>query len=523
MEDTIIQNNFQERIKKIISDIKREAILDYIYLLIGCFLFVFVGWRWNMPFAAWISPIFLMRFFRNQKKFWPTVIALPILAIISYLKMRDGWHISILFQIMLSIIVPILFVMIPLYIDRFIARRYKSILGSLVYPSVIVFIEYMIGLTLLGSFFYVGGTQFRFGIFLQLSTITSIWGLSFLISWTASVINTFWDKDFKFDFKKPPRLAKIYSAIIISTMLFGTLRLAFSDPSSPTVRVGSISVEHQTDYWTEIIDKQTPADEASLYLPEIQALEDQLFSLSEQAVNGGAKIIFWSEGNCPYYEDYEQEFYNRSKTFAMEHNIYFAPGVVKFYYDSYISDNKVVMFDPNGTLVIEYIKTKSWYEGNSDGIIPSVDTPYGRLAVTICFDNDFPNFIRQVGKAKADILLMPAFDVVAIKEFHAETSLIRGIENGVNVVRHVNKGCSYAIDYLGNIIAYQDHFDTAILLMYSDVPTERAFTLYAILGDWFAYSSFALMGLILADFVFRQTKKRPLFSKKNNNESPLSV
>ncbi len=523
MEDTIIQNKFQEKIKKIFTDIKRETILDYIYLLIGCFLFVFIGWRWNMPFAAWISPIFLMRFFRNQKKFWSTLLVLPFLAVATYLKMRDGWHIPLGYQILLCIFVPLLFVMIPLYIDRFIAKRYESILGSLVYPSVIVTIEYLVGLTLLGTTLVVGGTQFHFAAFVQLSSITSIWGLSFLISWTTSVINSFWHKDFKFDFRKPPKLAKIYSVIIISTMLFGALRVAVSDPSSPTVRVGSLTVEHQRDYWGEIVDKQTPADEASLYLPEFQALEDQLFSMSEQAVNGGAKIILWSEGNCPFYEDYEQEFYNRSRTFAIEHNIYFAPGVVKFYYDSYISDNKVVMFDPNGTLVLEYIKTKSWYETYSDGIIPYIDTPYGRIAVTICFDNDFPNFIRQVGEAKVDILLMPAFDVVAIKEFHAETSLIRGVENGVNVVRHVNTGCSYAIDYLGNIIAYQDHFDTVDRIMYSDVPTERAFTLYVVLGDWFAYTNFALMALIIADFVFRQVKERPLFSKKNNNESLISA
>ena len=181
------------------------------------------------------------------------------------------------------------------------------------------------------------------------------------------------------------------------------------------------------------------------------------------------------------------------------------------------------MFDPNGTIVLEYIKTKSWYETYSDGIIPSVNTPYGRIAITICFDNDFPNFIRQVGKAKVDILLMPAYDTKAIKEFHAETSLFRGVENGVNVVRHVNEGCSYAIDYLGNVIDYLDHFDTVNRTMYSDIPTKRTFTFYAILGDWFAYSNFALMILILVDFGFRQIKKRPLFSKKTIIESSNSI
>jgi len=505
--------NRKKKLNELKIKLRKIAIIDYLYLIIGVVFYTFISWRWNMVLAAWISPIFLMRFFRNQKKFWPTLIALPLLFIGTYLKMRNGWNIAVMVQLVIALLYPILFVMIPLYLDRFVTKRYTSLLSTLVYPSVMVLFEFLMGLTLMGSLFGVGISQFKLGAFIQLSSITGIWGLSFLICWTASIINTLWEAGFELQLKKISRPAKIYSVIIIFTILFGAFRLAVVDPSAPTVKVAAISVEHPQDYWSAIVDKKTPASEAVNFLAEFQELENESFRLSEQAANAGAKIIFWAEGNLPYYEDYETEFFNRSKAFAIDHQVYFAPGVVKFYYNSYVSDNKVVMFDPNGTIAYEYIKTKSWYETNSDGIIDYIDTPYGRIASTICFDNDFPNFIRAVGKARVDILLIPSFDNIVIKDYHCEAALFRGLENGVSVVRHSNKGASYAIDYLGNVVAYQDFFDTEERLMFADVPTKGVFTLYSVLGDWFFYFDALLLGVIITDFIFRKVKKRALFSK----------
>ena len=49
--------------------IKTKNIYSYIYLLIGfVFLFFFNG-RWILPIAAFIAPLFLIRFLRYQKPF----------------------------------------------------------------------------------------------------------------------------------------------------------------------------------------------------------------------------------------------------------------------------------------------------------------------------------------------------------------------------------------------------------------------------------------------------------------------
>lgn len=76
------------------------------------------------------------------------------------------------------------------------------------------------------------------------------------------------------------------------------------------------------------------------------------------------------------------------------------------------------MITPAGEVAYTCEKTKSWYPTNSDGILRYVDTPYGRLSTAICFDMDFPAFIRQAARAGVDIMLVPAFDWKPIKPFH---------------------------------------------------------------------------------------------------------
>jgi len=159
---------------------------------------------------------------------------------------------------------------------------------------------------------------------------------------------------------------------------------------------------------------------------------------------------------------------------------------------------------PKGEIAYTYTKTKSWYPTDSDGLIHSVDTPYGRIGGAICFDMDFPSFIHQSGKQGIDILLVPAFDWEPIKPYHTQVGLFRAVENGMSVVRQVNEGTSMAVDYQGRLLAYQDFFTTEDPIIFADVPTQGVKTPYAVLGDGFAYLSLAMA----AFFAFVALRRR---------------
>jgi apolipoprotein N-acyltransferase len=340
----------------------------------------------------------------------------------------------------------------------------------------------------------------------QLALVTGIWGIGFLAGWAAAVVNSFWEDGF--NMAKSGKLIPFAAAVLIAVTAFGAARFSLARPSSPTVRVGSVTIPHPRDYWNWI-DAATPRDLVSGYAQELSGIEDELFKQSERAVAAGAKIVFWSEGNGVIAEDREREFMDRAAGFAKRNGVYFAPAVVVLRYGQTMSDNKVVLFAPDGSLAFTYVKTKSWYPTGSDGVLKVTDTPYGRIGVAICFDMDFPSFIHRLGALKADIVLVPAFDTERIRPFHTEVGLMRGIENGFSVVRQTNSGTSMAMDGSGRVLGRQEFFETADRLMLADVPTKRLPTLYAVLGEWFAYLGIALAAFLAAWGIVRSARLRP--------------
>ena len=123
-----------------------------------------------------------------------------------------------------------------------------------------------------------------------------------------------------------------------------------------------------------------------------------------------------------------------------------------------------------------------------DGLVPVVATPLGRLASAICFDADFPDFIRQAGQAQADLMIVVANESKAYKELHVQMAAFRAIENGMPMVRPAASGISSAIDPWGRMLAFADYFAPGDRTMTAQVPIGRARTLYPYVGDLFAWS-----------------------------------
>ena len=136
------------------------------------------------------------------------------------------------------------------------------------------------------------------------------------------------------------------------------------------------------------------------------------------------------------------------------------------------------------------------------GLVPVVATSVGRVASAICFDADFPDFIRQAGQGRADLMIVVANEWKAIKSQHVQMAAFRAIENGVPMVRPAASGISSAIDPWGRMLAFADYFAPGDRTMTAQVPIGRAWTLYPYVGDLFAWSCvFALvvsMGLVVS-------------------------
>jgi apolipoprotein N-acyltransferase len=105
--------------------------------------------------------------------------------------------------------------------------------------------------------------------------------------------------------------------------------------------------------------------------------------------------------------------------------------------------------------------------------------------------------LAQAGRLGTDLLLDPSNDWKAIDPWHTRMASFRAIEQGFNLVRHTSQGLSAAFDYQGRQLASMDHYVTTDRVLVAQVATRGARTVYALLGDWFAWACLAgLVGVV---------------------------
>lgn len=204
------------------------------------------------------------------------------------------------------------------------------------------------------------------------------------------------------------------------------------------------------------------------------------------AAEKGAKIVSLPEvmnivgenisegGNAEEIPGYSTEFLMNK---AKEHDIYIhggsmaeiIPGDEKFY-------NTTVMIDNKGEIIAKYSKLHTFdvtlpdgtVTAESDRIKPgsdivNIDTEYGNLGFTICYDIRFPELFRLLSLNGAEIIFTPASFTVPTGKDHWEPILrTRAIENGCYIIAagQIGKktkftafGNSMVIDPWGTVIA----------------------------------------------------------------------
>ena len=460
---------------------------------VGAILIFFVGWHWHVGIAVWVSAILLVRSFRMTEKWYGTLPVLGATILFRYLSITGGWDMPFHMEFVFSLLV-LLPLWAALYADRWYARSGRRLGALLMFPLVYTAGDFLLGFSPLGTVFSPAVGQFSYEALAQTVSLTGLWGLTFLIGLTATTANAVWENGF--DLRKTGRPVAVLAAVFALLLAYGYGKTLLTRPSDGTVRVAGATETHLRDYWS-ITDNGTPRESKAEYAPELMAMQDRLFAQSQRAAEYGAQIIFWSEGNAVMYEDDLNAFLERSRTFAREHGVYFAPTPLVLRYDRMKNDNLLYLFGPDGEILFRYEKTNSWYPTDSDGIIPSAETPWGTLSAVICFDLDFPQFLRQAYQQNVDILLVPGYDTEHISPFHTQIGRFRGVEYGFSVFRQANKSTSIATDYNGNVLTYQDYFDTNDRLMIADVPVKGIRTIYGAVGDWFIALVWATLAAVV--------------------------
>lgn len=463
--------------------IQPRALDAWLSMVLGSALLFFVGWQWNVPLAAWLAPLFLVRFFRHQVPWFATLLAIPVMFASVWLAMQGRWPMPVTAELA-TIGTRLLPLIIALYLDRIAAARLRGFLRDLVFPSAAVLGDYAVSLGPVGAVLSPASSQFAFTSLIQVTSVTGIWGLTFLMAWFATTVNSLWEHHF--DLKRHYRPIVVYLCVLGVVLFLGSVRISQFRPAETTVRIAGVAQDFDNPYWAEV-KKANPPEGKAVNAPGFAKLIDQLYANSKAAVEQGARIVFWAEGNAPMYEDDEDSFLTRARQFAIDNQVYFLPGMLVLHYNQVYAQNKAVLISPQGEILFDYEKTKTPKKTNSDGMLRYADTPYGRISASICFDMDFPDLANQLGDQGVDIMLVPSWDMIGIKPYHSDVGAFRAVENGFSSVRQVVKGASLAVDYQGNVLGYQDYFTVDNATMIADVPVKGIQTLYGRWGDWLVY------------------------------------
>ncbi|WP_214108622.1 nitrilase-related carbon-nitrogen hydrolase [Acrocarpospora catenulata] len=128
-----------------------------------------------------------------------------------------------------------------------------------------------------------------------------------------------------------------------------------------------------------------------------------------------------------------------------------------------------------------------------------------RLGLIICKDLDFPDLVRQYGRAGAAALLAPAWDFGVDAWLHSRMAVTRGVENGLTVARTAREGWLTVSDNRGRILTEHHTDRTTMTTVTATLPREGSTTLYTTLGDWAAWASAGL--LLIALGALTRTKR----------------
>ena len=394
----------------------------------------------------------------------------------------------------------------PFVIDRAAGARMNGITSTLIFPLSLTAAEFLRArLTSAGSWQALANSQYGCLSLMQVASLVGLWGITFLVAWGASTAEFAWRAHVTPSEIQRPVL--VCGAVLLATLVFGTLRITMAPTAGRVIRVATVN--RPADLFapgemTRISEGRIPDDARAAIDGKLARLHDWFLEGSRREAQAGAKLVAWPEQNLLISSGDEPAFLERAKRLAADEHVYLAMGMGTIHFgEPHPFENKLVLIDPSGAILLSHVKTRpvpGWEAGlmrRGEGPLPIVATPEGRIAAAICYEADFPGFMRRAGREQVDIGIVVVNDWRAVKESHLQMHAFRAIENGMAIVRPAASGISAAFDPWGRVLGVADFFTSGDRTMVAQVPAQSVRTLYSRIGDSFAWSCVAALAILV--------------------------
>jgi len=343
----------------------------------------------------------------------------------------------------------------------------------------------------------------------QLTTVTGIYGLSYVIA--------------------------LYGSLVACAILAGRQRLWKIVIASTAVLIfvaigGRYLVPSESPRFTAHL-VQTNFAQAYEYPPDWMQVHagdlDELGQISVDAARRIPGLIVWPESPAPFSLQ-DAVFAARARQIAQDSGSDFLVGAEDWKQNAagkWDATNSAVLLNPSGQRIFtydkihlvpfgEYVPLRKWltFTGKltadlgdfAPGSVYSVGRlPDGRFGTFICFEATFPDAVRRFTAGGAELLINISndgwFGRSSAPAQHLMMARVRAVENRRWLLRDTNNGFTVSVDPYGRIAA-QLATDIRGQL---DAPYDfrSDLTLYARFGDWFAWlcviASIALLGAAL--------------------------
>jgi len=440
--------------------------------------------------------------------------------------------------VILTFLIPLLtsFFVIKIVIAEYLSRKYSNF-KFIIYPSVWIIIDYIQSIGFLAfPWTYIGYSQYTFTPFIQIASITGIFGINFIIIMFNKTLAEFF-LSFEKDASHVPSglwralpnllmksifknryLVQTASVIILVAVItiYGSIRLFVnSSGEGKTLKVGFVQTcISPWDNWSQ---------NKYAYLFE-------LMKYTNRAILHKPDLIIWSESATLEYISFrfihgiKNNFDEMVLNFAKDNNIWLLTGEIGVTDDHKPKNNAVLINGPDGVVSTyskihlvpfgEWFPYEKWFppikrlveEFGGSSFIPGRNPEIFNIdglkfGTLICYEGIFFKLCRKYRRLSADFLVNITNDGWTDNYNghyqHYSASIFRAVENGIWLLRAGNSGVTAIINPKGQVISTMPILKKGYMVGEIDT-SQNVKTIYSSVGDIILYIAMLFVGMLFA-------------------------
>ncbi|MFG1872872.1 nitrilase-related carbon-nitrogen hydrolase [Micromonospora arborensis] len=351
---------------------------------------------------------------------------------------------------------------------RALLLRGRIVTAILTAPSLWVLGEYAASRLLPnGAWWSLAYTQADVRPVIQLTALTGVWGVTYLLLAVpialAALLSSL-QPNLTTHLEHPRRALTCLLALLLSAGGWSAWSLSRSPDPAASLTVGLVALRQPEDGLP--LDEPPGRDLLTRYVPRVAGL----VARGARVVVLPEKVFAVTDSTLPLLVDALRQTEARVVVGA----VLWRDGT---------ASNVALVLDPNGTITT--YEKQHLVPGLEDWLTPGDDDVIvdGRFGVAICKDLDYPGLVRRYRAQGATVLLVPALDFTSDGWLHGRMALVRGVENGLTVVRAAALGRLTVSDPGGRMVGEATGGDAELLV--TAAPTTGWGTVYSRTGDWF--------------------------------------